>query len=90
MNSNKLKAIIMEKGYTQSEVAVKMNMAKNTFNSRVNGHSEFTVLELKKLCELLQISKKQMYEIFFCNLHLNMRCREVNHNDNIADNTNGN
>lgn len=56
MNSLKLKARIMEHGYTQRTLANELGMNKNTLNSRVNGETKFRVDEVERICELLHIT----------------------------------
>lgn len=64
MNFLKIKAALVERGYTQTELAKEMNMSKNTLNFKLNGKSDLTVPEMWQMCQILNISKEQIPEIF--------------------------
>ena len=55
MESNILKAKIVERGYTQGEVAKKLGISPNTLTTRMNGTKCFNTDEVSKLCEILEI-----------------------------------
>ena len=55
VNTMKLKARIMESGYTQRKLAKEMNMGINSFNEKVNGKSPFNIEQAVQLCELCHI-----------------------------------
>lgn len=63
--SNKLKARILEKGLTQTNVAAKLGISYQSFNYKLNNVREFKASEIKNLCEILDISNKDDY--FFYN-----------------------
>lgn len=54
-DSKKLRAIILERGYTQAEVAKKLQISATSFNYKVNNKRAFNSDEMFKLCEILQI-----------------------------------
>ena len=54
-DSKKLRAIILERGYTQAEVAEKLQISTTSFNYKVNNKRAFNSDEMFKLCEILQI-----------------------------------
>lgn len=56
MNIAKLKGKIVENGLSQHACAKAIGMSKNTFNSRVNGKSQFNLDEISRLCSLLNIN----------------------------------
>lgn len=64
-DTRKLRAIIVEKGMTQSEVAEKLNISLTSFNYKVNNKRAFNSDEMFKLCEILQIEDPK--PIFFTN-----------------------
>ncbi len=65
MNVNKLKAAIVESGYTQVSLAKELGVSKNTINAKINGKSRLFVDEACAICELLNISDdKQKASIF--------------------------
>lgn len=55
MNHKKLKALIVESGLTQIQVAKKLGISKNTLCAKVNGRSDLTIPEAQKLCDILMI-----------------------------------
>lgn len=55
MNALMLKGRIVAKGFTQAEIAKKLGVSKTTFNNKLNGKSEFTASEIKKLVLILDI-----------------------------------
>lgn len=55
VNTRKLKAAIVESGYTQTAIAERMGMSKNTFNMKVNGRKKFYADEAAWLCDFLHI-----------------------------------
>jgi 3'-phosphoadenosine 5'-phosphosulfate sulfotransferase (PAPS reductase)/FAD synthetase len=55
-NTLKLKAAIMESGFNQRQLAETLGMTIATFNYKVNNKSEFKASEIKKLCEVLNIT----------------------------------
>lgn len=55
MAINKLKCKIMEAGFTQRSLAKELGMSKNTLNSKVNGKTPFNTVEIRRLCDLLNI-----------------------------------
>lgn len=56
MKSNKLKARMVEKGYSQRSLADELGMNKNTLNNKLNGKYEFLFSEAVKVCRLLEIT----------------------------------
>lgn len=64
MNSNKLKAAIVEAGYSQRKLAAIIPMALNTLNAKVNGKNPITIDEAIMLGEKLKLSDEKFDEIF--------------------------
>lgn len=64
-NSNKLKAKIIEEGFTQTQIAKKLGISFQSLCYKINNRIEFKASEIQKLCELLSIKDKDSY--FFCN-----------------------
>ncbi len=64
VNTQLLKGIIAEKGYTQAEVARKIGVTPATFSYKLNNKVEFDIDEANKLCEILDIHIR-VDEIFF-------------------------
>ena len=59
VNTNKLKARIMESGYTQRTLAKEMNMGVNSLNEKVNGKTPFNIEQAVQLCELCHIESDE-------------------------------
>lgn len=60
----KLKGALREKNITQSELADEIGMCESTLSFKMNGKSQFTLEEIKKISKLLSMDVK---EIFFEN-----------------------
>ncbi len=55
MNLAKLKGLRVEHGFTQKEMAQKMNIGIVTYTLKENGKRDFSSKELAKLCEILNV-----------------------------------
>lgn len=55
MEPNKLKAKIVEMGFSQTSLAPKVGMSKNTLNAKVNGRIPFNTDEIMRMCTVLNI-----------------------------------
>lgn len=60
----KLKAAIVAKGYIQDDVAHMLGISFQSFNKKLNNKNEFKVSEVFKLSSILDITNVE--EIFFC------------------------
>lgn len=60
-NTNLLKARIIEKGFTQAEIAEKLGISYQSFNYKLNNRTEFKASEIEALCEILEIEDKDLY-----------------------------
>lgn len=65
-NYSKLRGRIKELGFSESEIAKKINISKATISSRLNGNSEFSSKETDCLIDLLQINDNEIKDYFFC------------------------
>ena len=63
INSNKLKAKIMENEFTRADVAKMLGISANSLSRKLNGKTEFVLSEVVGLCDILNIDKP--CEIFF-------------------------
>lgn len=59
---NKLKGIMVERRITQQELAEILEISVSTLNFKINGKSDFTIIEAKKIAKFL---KKRAEDIFF-------------------------
>ncbi len=56
INTLKLKAAIVEAGYTQQTLAQKLKMSPNTLSFKITGKTNFDIEEATQICEILGIS----------------------------------
>lgn len=59
INTPKLKARMLEAGYTQRALAAAMDMSVNTLNEKINGKTEFNISQVLQLCQILHIEGDQ-------------------------------
>ena len=59
---NNLKAARAAKGYTQKEVAAKIFMTQQQYSRFENGVYELNYAQIKKLCELLDITPNELFD----------------------------
>jgi len=59
---NKLKGLMTEKNITQQELAEILEMSISTLNFKINGKSDFTIKEAKKVSKFFD---KPIEEIFY-------------------------
>ncbi|MEE3451844.1 MAG: DUF739 family protein [Acutalibacteraceae bacterium] len=64
-NYNKLRGRIRETGLTQEEVAKQINVNPATLSLKLNNASEFTQSEIRSICDLLDISGRDLSDYFF-------------------------
>lgn len=64
-NYNKLRGRIREVGLTQEEVAKQINVNPATLSLKLNNASEFTQSEIRSICDLLDISGRDLSDYFF-------------------------
>jgi DNA-binding XRE family transcriptional regulator len=60
----KLRAAIVEAGYTQGEIAKAIGVDISTFSQKINGHRDFTLPECVRIAKIV---KKSLDDIFFSN-----------------------
>lgn len=60
----KLKQILLEKGITIRKLAVLAGIKVQTLSNKINNVTEFTQSELLAIQNALNLSNKQMHEIF--------------------------
>ena len=68
INTLKLKAKLKEKNLTQEEVANRLGINPSTFNKKINNEigETLTIQEATNLKNILEITNKDMVDIFFC------------------------
>jgi len=60
----KLRAAIVEAGYTQRDVAKAIGVDISTFSQKINGHRDFTLQECVRIANLVN---RSLDDIFFSN-----------------------
>ena len=65
MNSNKLKAKIIEKGFTVTGFPEAIDMDYSAFNRRMNNMEKFSIGEARKIKEVLTLTDEEASSIFF-------------------------
>ena len=67
MNVNLLKGKMREKALTQEAVAAEIGISLSRFNAKLNerGRAEFTLGEVQVLRRILNLTAKQVEQIFF-------------------------
>lgn len=64
MDLQKLKGLIREKGESYKSCAEAIGMSITSFANKMNGKSAFTVPEIHKLSDFLQLSRDEKIQIF--------------------------
>ena len=64
-NTNKLKAMIIERGTTANDLAKKIGMTSRTFSLKLNNKREFVLSEVAKIQQALNLSPEERDSIFF-------------------------
>lgn len=65
VNTNKIKARMIELNLNQTEVAAQIGIAQSTFNQKINNARPMFLEEVEKLQELLNIDNADFGEYFF-------------------------
>lgn len=60
MYFDQIKNLIVEKGFTQTEVARRIYVDQAALNRKLNGHKDMTVRELLAICDVLHVSPKHL------------------------------
>lgn len=62
---SKLRGLIKEKGLSESELAKEINLSSSSLSLRLNGKVDWTVPEVRAICDVLQIDKSDISQYFF-------------------------
>ncbi|MBK1809448.1 helix-turn-helix transcriptional regulator [Clostridium sp. YIM B02505] len=73
MQINKLKARMIEQGYTQRRLADGIGITVQTLNSKINGRSVFSLDEAISITKILDIKNPE--EIFFDSV--SQKCNDI-------------
>ena len=77
VNTKLLKGMIENKGTSVDEVAKRMGIDKSTLYRRISDGSTFTIGEVGKITEILQMSHAEAISIFFSQPVAQMRQAET-------------
>lgn len=71
MKKNLIKGYRVALGYTQSQMAEKLNLSTNSYSDKEKGKRTFTATEIKKYWEILEDNKikADVKEIFLINYY---------------------
>lgn len=62
---SKLKGRIVERYGTQTNLAKKIGISKNSMSKKLTGKTEFSQSDIEQWAELLEIDRKDYWEYFF-------------------------
>lgn len=66
MNIARLRGLMVEKGFTQQQMADRLGISLSTFNRKLmNGGNKFTLEEIVNIKEALALSNQEASVIFF-------------------------
>lgn len=57
----KFKAWLVENKIKQTEVAELLGITRELLNAKINGHKDFTLAQVKRLCEYYKISADDFF-----------------------------
>lgn len=60
-----LKKIMDKERFTQTDVAVALNVTRTTMSRKMTGKQPFKTIEIYKIIRMLNIPKEQVYDVFF-------------------------
>ena len=64
VNKQWLRAELVRNGYTYKTISKKLSIGENTFAKKMIGLHEFTLSEMQKLIEILDLDDQKVKEIF--------------------------
>lgn len=67
---NRLKGLMVERSITQQDLAQILDISVSTLNFKINGKSDFTIVEAKKVSKIL---KKGIEDIFSTDEAVNVK-----------------
>lgn len=65
MNVKELKKAMVDQEVNQNDLAKALNTTTTNISLKMNGKSDFTLLQAQQLIKFLHLDKKQAYDIFF-------------------------
>lgn len=65
INKLELEIAIIKTGLTKTKVAKTLGLSRMAFYEKINNKKQFTLKEIKELCEILNLGEKERNKIFF-------------------------
>lgn len=65
MDKNLLKSFIVRSGLTHKEVATKLGLSEAGFSQKMQGHTEFTLREIRSIIFVLRLNEDEVLDVFF-------------------------
>ena len=59
--TNILRGLIKQQGYTEGEIADRLGVSKTTFSKKINRKVTFELTEAMKLCEILNVGLDEVF-----------------------------
>lgn len=59
---------IKERGITQADVAIGLDITRASMSRKMNGMQPFKIIEIFKIIQILEIPKEEIYDIFSRNM----------------------
>lgn len=69
VNTNKLKAKMVENGLLMCDVAKQLRMSRQAFSQKLNNKNDFALSEVKELTLILNLDTKDITDIFLIGLY---------------------
>lgn len=63
-DTNKLKAKIIENGFTITSFAKEINTSKTTLSQKINNKIRFSQVDIRKISEKLKLTSEEIKDIF--------------------------
>lgn len=61
----KLRAKMLEHGYTPTRLATEMGISERSLIAKMQNRTPFTLPDIKKICDIFAFTKKDLFTIFF-------------------------
>lgn len=68
VNSNKLKALMLEHGYTFDQLAKEVGISRTALNNKVNNKISFKLEEVNNIARVFNLTQDDLHLIFFRNV----------------------
>ena len=65
MNKELMRYYLAKAGKTEQTVAEALGISRKSVNNKINGKTEFTAREIRKIAEYLELGAKEICDIFF-------------------------